>query len=163
VPPAGNSQSAPPPAAPETAGDADGSSLVEVASWSVPLALAGALMAGLVLAPMVRRRQPALPQPAAEHRLPSNVRPDPAAAYRSAVAPAPAWDDRRSTYPGGEEHTLLTRQVRPVTSSTKRPVRNSVATASNARLNGSPLPYVHPVESPAADRPGYSTNVTGLA
>ena len=45
VPPAGNSQSAPPAAAPELADDADGSSPIEIASWSVPLALAGALMA----------------------------------------------------------------------------------------------------------------------
>ena len=106
----------------------------DLAKWSVPLAVAGAALAGLALVfPMARRQQPVL----------GAARGDAPDASRRVQAP---------TWPGhaaGADPTLLTRPMRP---------------APNARLNGSPVPYLSAVRTPADDRSsiGHSTNVAGL-
>ena len=106
----------------------------DLAKWSVPLAVAGAALAGLALVfPMARRQQPVL----------GAARGDAPDASRRVQGP---------TWPGhaaGADPTLLTRPMRP---------------APNARLNGSPVPYLSAVRTPADDRSsiGHSTNVAGL-
>jgi hypothetical protein len=154
------------------------SSTVQLADWSVPLAVAGGLLAGVALAlQMVRRQQHAIGPAHADGRALPHADAAPAAAYGPA---APHWDDRPRTHPGlsyspGENPSLLTRSMRPATSPAVRPIRDAVGAAPNARLNGSPVPYLRPVKNPAdyrpesapdtagQTRPGYSTNVAGLS
>ena len=152
APPAVPSSAAAPDDVPSrSAPAAESTSTIALAGWSLPLAVAGGLLAGVALAvPMVRRQPRALGPGRAEGRA------------------LPLYDDRFTTHPGvvpapGFSPTLLTRPVRPVTSATAQPRRDAVATASHVRLNGSPVPYLRPVPSRPDDRSAYTTNVAGLA
>ena len=160
-------------AAPDDAPAPSDGSTIELADWSVPLAIAGALVAGAaIMVPLSRRRQPPGLSAGAQGRALSNPGASPASAYRSASAPHP--DDRPGAYPG-EHQTIGDSIMRSPTLHTLRPVNNAYYTAPNARLNGSPVPYLRPVRSRAdkqrehsqqtdlGTRPGYSTNVDGLA
>jgi hypothetical protein len=90
----------------------------DLAKWSVPLAVAGAALAGLALVYPAARRQQPMVGPA-----------------QAAVTNRPG--ERPATHPGGiygpaGEPTLLTRSMRPV---------------PNVRRNGSSVPYLRAVDS----------------
>jgi hypothetical protein len=144
----------------------------ELRDWSLPLAVAGGLLAGIALViPMARRRRTdEAPSFVEERRAPLTV--------ESGAAPAASWSGA-DTGSGasrtiGSTGTLSEWRTGPITSLTAQDEPRMAVASTRARLNGSPVPYLTPVPdrtgphtTPGTASSGQSrvvsTNVEGLA
>jgi hypothetical protein len=145
---------------------------IELADWSLPLTIAGGLLAGLALVFLMARRQRSANGQSYTADSGSTY-PGEASASAYGAAVAAHADDRLQTYPGAS-HTLSSGPTRAGTTEPARSARSVGAVSSNVRLNGSPVPYLTPVRNrsdhqsePPQDTAGrslggHSTNVAGL-